>query len=114
MTRLPWNPAMPRTLALLAWFVPLMMAPTLALAQLTPPSLRGVRPLGVGPGERVELEARGTDLDGLSALVFDDPRVQVGGLELARPEGDDARLGRRVKATIRLPQDLAPGPLRFR
>ena len=78
------------------------------------PAIRIVRPFGVAAGETVTLEVRGTNLEGASALRFDDPRIRVEKIELARPDGNDARLGRKLTATVSLPHDLPPGPLRVR
>ena len=92
----------------------LLLTAAPASAQLAPPSVRIARPFGVAPGESIALEVRGANLDRVAALAFDDPRIQAEGLELAKPDGNDARLGRKLTATLRLPADLAPGPLAFR
>lgn len=95
-----------RALARVAWLAALTAAPpATAPAQLTPPTLRGWRPIGAAPGERLALEVRGAELERASAIRFDDPRVAVEGLEASK----DA-----IRAAVTLPDDLPPGPLAFR
>src|SRR5436305_11146574 len=79
-----------------------VLATNLTFAQLTPPTVRGVRPIGAAPGERVTLEISGSDLDGASALVFEDPGVKA----------EVSASADRVTARVALPKDVAPGPLR--
>src|SRR4051794_35440888 len=64
----------------------LVFTPGLVLAQLSPPTVRSVRPLGTAPGATVALEVRAMNLDGTGApaLRFDDPRVRVEAVELAK------------------------------
>ncbi len=74
-------------------------------AQLSVPSVRGVTPLGVGAGQAATLEIRGADLDGATALRFDDLDAKIEGFE---PSKD------LVKVKLRLPSGIAPGPRSFR
>lgn len=76
-----------------------------AHAQLTPPTLRTIKPLGASPGETIAVEIKGEDLEGASALRFDDPRLKVEGIE----SGKDA-----IKAKVTLPAGLPGGSLPFR
>ena len=74
-------------------------------AQLTPPTLGPPRPVGVSPGDAAEVTVRGSDLEGASALVFDDPRVKVEGISGGKDQ---------LKARVTVPKDVPPGPLTFR
>lgn len=76
-----------------------------ARAQLTPPTLRTTKPVGLSPGAAAEITFRGSDLDGSTALVCDDPRVKVEGLTGGKDQ---------LKAKVSFPQGLASGPLPFR
>ncbi len=76
-----------------------------SLGQVAIPSLHGVRPLGGGAGQVTEVEVRGSGLDGASAIVFDDLAATVSAIEAS---------GDHVKARVRLPKDVAPGPSMFR
>ena len=80
-----------------------------ASAQLAPPMVRSSRPIGAGPGETIALEVRGSDFRDGASLRFDDPRVQVGGVELAKGEGL-----RTLRGRVAIPAEVGPGPLRFR
>ncbi len=74
-------------------------------AQLSVPSVRGVTPLGVGAGQAATLEIRGADLDGATALRFDDLDAIIEGFE---PSKD------LIKVKLRLPGGVPPGPRSFR
>ena len=76
-----------------------------SVAQLTPPTLRTPRPVGVSPGEAAEVQFRGGDLDGATAIVFDDPRVKAEGLSGGKDQ---------LKAKVTVPKDTPSGPLTFR
>ncbi len=76
-----------------------------ASGQLTPPTLRALKPIGGAPGEVVAVELKGADLEGASALRFDDPRVKVEGLEATKET---------IKAKVTLPTGLPVGPFAFR
>ncbi len=73
-----------------------------AFAQMTTPTVREVRPLGLGRSGAIEV--RGTNLSGAS-ILFDDPKLLAENVEAT----DD-----RLKARISLPDGLAPGPRSFR
>src|SRR4051812_34701409 len=82
----------------------LLLTPGLALGQLSPPTICGTRPIGAAPGERLTLELRGSDLDGASALAFEDARIHA----------EVTAKADRLSARVTLPKDVPPGPLRFR
>ncbi|MDB5350724.1 MAG: putative serine proteinase, subtilase family [Planctomycetota bacterium] len=74
-------------------------------AQMAVPTVRNVKPLVVGAGQTAAIEIRGENLDGASAIVFEDLDARV---EAVEPSGD------RVKARIVVPKDIAPGLRSFR
>src|SRR4051794_10384336 len=55
------------------WNVAFAVLAMAAHAQLATPTIRRVRPIGSAPGEAIALTIQGSDLDGASALLFDDP-----------------------------------------
>ena len=78
-------------------------------AQLAPPVVRSWRPIGAAAGERVALEVIGAEIGERSTIRFDDPTVLVEEIKLG---GEGA--SRTLRATVRIPDEAAPGPLRFR
>jgi len=79
-----------------------------ASAQLAPPTIRGVKPLGGSAGETVRLTIRGESLDRASALVFDDPSHRGSKVRIEKAEAGQ------VEALVTLPADVTPGPAAFR
>ena len=58
----------------------LLLSPPL-LAQLTTPTVRSVKPLGVGAGQSATLEIRGADLDRATEIRFEDLDAKVESIE---------------------------------
>lgn len=69
-------------------------------AQLPQPVLNHVFPAGVVPGRTNELTVSGGDLDGMSGLVFTDPRVK-----------SEAKPGASGVFLVAVPAEVPPGPL---
>ncbi len=82
-----------------------------ALAQLAPPMVRASKPIGAGPGDVVSLEVRGSDFRDGASLRFDDPRIRFEGIELGNAEANGLRT---LKGRVIVPNEVGPGPLRFR
>jgi len=74
-------------------------------AQINPPTVRTVKPLGATPGATVKLTIEGIDLDQASSLIFEgcSPRCSI-----------EKSLRDRIEASVALPADMRPGPLAFR
>src|SRR5689334_17639273 len=74
-------------------------------AQIDPPLVRSSHPVAVIPGESVTLGIRGRNLEAASALLFEDARLKAVEINAAEDK---------VQAKLTLPDDLAPGPIRYR
>src|SRR4051794_34735559 len=76
-----------------------------AEAQMAVPSVKAVRPMGVGAGQAATLEVKGENLDGATGVVFEDAGVKVDGIKAAKD---------RVEVRVRMPKDVPPGVRTFR
>ncbi len=73
-------------------------------AQIEPPTIKGVHPLGLGAGETASLEIRGSQLQN-GSLTFEDSSLHV----LKTEASND-----RIKIDLQVAADATPGPHRFR
>ncbi len=94
-------PRVPTGLALLA--LGLFGPAALAVAQIAVPEIQGVTPMAVASGETSTIEIRGVNLEGAS-LVLPDPLA----CEILEARAD------RVKARVRVPREITPGPRSLR
>ena len=72
--KLPRGPGVSPALVFVAWS---LLTPALALAELPFPRFDRLQPLGLAAGGSVEVEINGGDLEGLSALRFDQPGLSA-------------------------------------
>lgn len=89
------------------WLVGLVLftAPGSLLAQMTPPSVRSAKPLGIAPGKVSDLEIQGENLEGASAVLFDDLDAKVESIEATKD---------RIKLKVRVGERVATGLREFR
>ena len=73
-----------------------------ASAQLTPPTIVGVRPPALIPGGTTDYTIRGTGLEADAEVVIDDPRITV--------ESKAVKLGDALVVPLKVAADTAPGP----
>ncbi len=78
---------------------------TSSLAQMAVPSIRGTKPRIVAAGPSSTVEIHGENLEGASAILFDDPDIKMEALEATKD---------RIKAKLLLPKGIAPGVRSFR